>query len=296
MKLPDYLIAEYILDSDGSIMLNYHSLKNAGKHKKLNKNAQIKTHKGKGKDHFGHAHEKNLEPLDGQLRVIYVDWTDQAAGKRATEETLISIPYCASLPNGFIFVGELASKFISKGTSSKDSDFKQEDASIRVQNSGALRGGATAYHDKGQVFIYVTLTSAPVFGAAEEVTNAIIAAACDAIMALDTNKVLGVVGNIPEYPGIWAHTETDNPLKVGIAGGSAHFNQDNPTSKVISMGAINVAIDLTDQNAHILPCGLPDKPLIDLKTAGLVLASEDIQAELGKQLLKRLTPLHIVSL
>jgi len=192
-------------------------------------------------------------------------------------------------------VGELASKFISKGSSSKDSYFKQIDPDIRVQNSGALRGGATAYHDKGQVFAYVTLTTEPVFGAAEDVTNTIIAAACDAIMALDVNRVLGVVGNIPEYPGIWAHTETDNPLKVGMAGGSAHIGQGNPTGKVIAMGAINVAIDLAGQDAHILPCGLPDKPLIDLKTAGLVLDSEDVQTEWGKQLFKRLTPLHIVT-
>lgn len=289
MTLPNYIIAEYRIDGDQNLVLNYHSLTDGDDHADLTAGEPLVS--STGTEDYGVAHVDNLGN-DGALRVFHLDWTDVQAGLQCVAETAATMPTYHASPNGFVFIGELPEKVITTGDSTQESDFKDTGDMPVVEIP--VRGGATAYHDKGQVFVSVIIKAQPSHDVAGIVTNAVIQAACEALSELDTEGVLGVISNVPEVPGVWTNTETDDPFKVGVAGGQAHMSGGMDGPAIVNvMAMVNVAIDLDAQNVSIIPCGLTDRPLVDLRTAGFTTTTEALKVVWGKKLFEALSPLHV---
>ena len=289
MTLPNYIVAEYQIDGEENLVLNYHSLTDGDDHTDLSVEESLVS--STGAEDYGVAHFENLGD-DGALRIFHLDWTDVNAGLQAVKETVSSMPVYNASPNGFVFIGELPEKVITTGDSTQASDFKDTGETPIVELP--IRGGATAYHDKGQVFVSVIIKAQPSYDVANIVAEAVIQAACDALTNLDINGVLGKISNLPEVPGVWTHTETDNPFKVGVAGGQAHLSSEMDKPAVVNvMAMVNISIDLEAQNISIVPCGLADKPLVDLKTAGFSTTTEAFKVAWGKKLFEALSPLHV---
>jgi len=290
MTLPNYIIAEYQVDGDKNLVLNYYSTNGGDNFADLSHNLLLSS--SSGAKNFGLAHAECLLPFDGAVRVFHLDWTDTQGGMEAVNETVSAMPDYNAIPNGFVLIGELPEKVITTGDSTQESDFKDTGEMPIVELP--VRGGATAYHDKGQVFVSVIIKAQPSYDVAGIVTEAVIQAACKALAELDTNGVLGKISNLPEVPGVWTNTETDNPFKVGVAGGQAHLSSEMDKPAIVNvMAMVNIAIDLEAQNTSIVPCGLADKPLVDLKTAGFSTTTEAFKVAWGKKLFEALSPLHV---
>ena len=271
-------------------MLKYHSIVGDENHESLTENALLAT--SIGATDYGEANSENLKPFDGLLRVIQIKWDDKA-GMTSLAETSDGMAHHYASPNGYIFIGEFPKEAISVGSSSQESDFKDVGAEIEVIDLG-VRGGATAFHGRGQVFVCVVLKAEPSPEISHIVASTIIQSACDTLTAFDTEGKLGKVANIPDVPGIWTNTDTSSPHKIGVAGGQAHMASDDNSPCVLNvMALINIDIDLETQNASIIPCGLKDSPLVDLKTAGFSVDIDKFRIALGKRLFSDLAPIHI---
>ena len=290
MPLPNHILADHLVDENGERVLNYYSLVGGDGHVSLEPDELLASNTGA--PNYGESNSRNLEPFDGALRVIQIRW-DDVAGMLSLSETSDGMAHHYASPNGYVFIGEFPREAVSVGSSSQDSDFREPAAEMPVIDL-SVRGGATAFHGRGQVFVCVVLKSRPSPDVSHLVASTVIDSICATLGSLDPAGTLGRVSNIPEVPGIWVGTDTANPRKVGVAGGQAHMasGDDSPCDLNV-MALVNLDIDLKTQDASIIPCGLADSPLVDLRTAGFSIGAEEFRVALGKRLLEDLRPLHI---
>ncbi|MBO0731952.1 MAG: lipoyl synthase [Acidimicrobiaceae bacterium] len=140
-----------------------------------------------------------------------------------------------------------------------------EPASVGAEVVRADRGGDVTYHGPGQLVGYPILhvPSGPgaipgyVFGVEQ--------------LLIDTLADLGVPGasRLEGYPGVWLGAGDGSPRKVAAIGVRV--------SRGRSMHgfALNVAPDM-GYFSHIVPCGIPDKPVTSLAQEGVHVSMHDV--------------------
>jgi lipoic acid synthetase len=127
------------------------------------------------------------------------------------------------------------------------------------------RGGDVTYHGPGQVVGYpiVSVTLGP--GAIPAYVHGIETLVIEALADLG----LPTAGRLEGYPGVWVDADGPAPRKICAVGVRV--------SRARSMHgfALNVDTDLA-MFTHIVPCGIPDRPVTSLAAEGLGATSADV--------------------
>ena len=149
----------------------------------------------------------------------------------------------------------------------------------------ADRGGDITYHAPGQVVAWpvVSVLDDPSSGKVhnELLEDAVIAT----VQSFDVSNLLGDVGRLDGYPGVWAHTTT-TPYKIAAIGTRTERNEQG-VRRTLHGIALNVEIDLAGFEA-IVPCGIAEHPVASLYSLGLSISTQDVEERLGEELEKRL--------
>jgi lipoyl synthase len=136
------------------------------------------------------------------------------------------------------------------------------------------RGGDVTYHGPGQLVVYpvVAVPDEPGVGPVHvhRVEEMVIAALTD----LDRDGVLGRVGRLEGFPGVWVNVDGLRPRKVAAIGVRTVRNEDG-VRKTLHGVAINVRCDLT-MFSHIVPCGLTDMEVTSLNVEGLTVTMDEV--------------------
>ncbi len=105
------------------------------------------------------------------------------------------------------------------------------------------------------------------------------------VRSFDEGRLLGDIGRLEGYPGVWAHLE-GRPSKIAAVGVRTQRNEQG-ARRTLHGVALNVDIDLAGF-AAIVPCGIPDKPVGSMRSLGLDVACSDVEDRLGEELSVRL--------
>ena len=173
----------------------------------------------------------------------------------------------------------------TKGIRTSPDAFKVDPATLDADVVDADRGGDVTYHGPGQIVAWpvITVVDDPAAGK-DHVTmmeDAIIAT----VTMLDTDHVLGEVGRLDDYPGVWTHLESE-PVKIAAVGVRTKRNKHGVRRTLHGL-ALNVTTDMSAFEA-IVPCGIPDKPVGSLQSLGLEVPLLEVEELLGQELVRRI--------
>ena len=173
----------------------------------------------------------------------------------------------------------------TKGIRTSPDAFKVDPATLDADVVDADRGGDVTYHGPGQIVAWpvITVVDDPAAGK-DHVTmmeDAIIAT----VTMLDTDHVLGEVGRLDDYPGVWAHLESE-PVKIAAVDVRTKRNKHGVRRTLHGL-ALNVTTDMSAFEA-IVPCGIPDKPVGSLQSLGLDVPLLEVEELLGQELVRRI--------
>ncbi len=149
----------------------------------------------------------------------------------------------------------------------------------------ADRGGDVTYHAPGQVVAWAVVTVADDPSAGKNHVARLEDAVIATVRSFDEGGVLGEVGRLEGYPGVWAHVDA-RPAKIAAVGVRTQRNERG-ARRTLHGVALNVDIDLAGFSA-IVPCGIADKPVASLQSLGLDVAFIDVEERLGEELALRL--------
>jgi lipoic acid synthetase len=133
-----------------------------------------------------------------------------------------------------------------------------EPAAVGAELVPVDRGGDITYHGPGQLVGYPILAVDNHLAAVDHVR------AVEQLL-IDTLVELGLptAGRITEYPGVWVDAGGADPRKVAAIGVRLR------NGRTMHGFALNVSTDLTYMREHIVPCGIPDRPVTSLAEEGL---------------------------
>ena len=173
----------------------------------------------------------------------------------------------------------------TKGIRAQDSNFLVAPDTLDAVVIDADRGGDITYHAPGQVVAWaiVTVTDDPSAGKAHVtlLEDAVIAT----VRHFDVEGQLGRVDRLDDYPGVWAHVDTE-PTKIAAVGVRTERNASG-NRRTLHGVALNVTIDMEGFKA-IVPCGIADKPVGSLQSLGLQVSAFEVEEQLGLELEARL--------
>jgi len=173
----------------------------------------------------------------------------------------------------------------TKGIRTSPDAFKVDPATLAADVVDADRGGDVTYHGPGQVVAWpvITVPDDPSAGKSHVtmMEDAIIAT----VTMLDPEHRLGEIGRLEDYPGVWAHLESE-PVKIAAVGVRTKRNKRGERRTLHGL-ALNVTTDMTAFEA-IIPCGIPDKPVGSLQSLGLDVTLLDVEELLGQELAARI--------
>ncbi len=173
----------------------------------------------------------------------------------------------------------------TRGVRAQASSFLVAPESLDAAVVDADRGGDVTFHAPGQVVAWaiVSVGDDPSAGKAHvaRLEDAVIAT----VVSLDSRGLLGRVGRLEGYPGVWAHLD-DHPVKIAAIGVRTERNAAG-VRRTLHGVALNVTIDLAGF-AAIVPCGIPDKPVGSLASLGLDVDVAEVEERLGRALEERL--------
>jgi lipoyl synthase len=149
----------------------------------------------------------------------------------------------------------------------------------------ADRGGDVTYHAPGQVVAWAVVTVDDDPSAGKNHVARLEDAVIETVRSFDDHQLLGDVGRLEGYPGVWAHLES-RPAKIAAVGVRTQRNERG-ARRTLHGVALNVDIDLAGFSA-IVPCGIPDKPVASMCSLGLDVTFNEVQDRLGEQLGARL--------
>jgi lipoic acid synthetase len=149
----------------------------------------------------------------------------------------------------------------------------------------ADRGGDVTYHAPGQVVAWAIVTVDDDPAAGKTHVRHLEDAVIDAVKRADSRHLLGEVGHLDGYPGVWADL-TGIPKKIAAVGVRTERN-DAGARRTLHGVALNVDIDL-DGFKVIVPCGIPDKPVASLRSLGVDVTSLEVEELLGEELERHL--------
>ena len=173
----------------------------------------------------------------------------------------------------------------TKGIRTSADSFKVDPASLDADVVDADRGGDVTYHGPGQIVAWPVITVPDDPSAGKDHVTMMEDAIIATVTMLDTDRVLGDVGRLEDYPGVWAHLEA-GPVKIAAVGVRTKRNRQGLRRTLHGL-ALNVTTDMTAFEA-IVPCGIPDKPVGSLTSLGLVVDYLEVEELLGQELAKRI--------
>ena len=173
----------------------------------------------------------------------------------------------------------------TRGVRAREEHFLVPPSSLDAVVVDADRGGDVTYHGPGQVVAWAIVTVPDDPGAG----RAHVASLEDAVIAtvrhFDPEGRVGEVGRLEGYPGVWVHLE-DRPAKIAAVG--VRTERDAAGRRRTLHGvALNVTVDL-DAFGLIVPCGIPDKPVVSMASLGLTAEPAIVEDHLGLELSARL--------
>jgi lipoyl synthase len=131
-------------------------------------------------------------------------------------------------------------------------------AAVGAELIAVDRGGDITYHGPGQLVGYPILDIPGRYRSVDHVCRV-------EQVIIDTLAALGLpnAGRLKQYPGVWLDPDGPEPRKIAaigvkVAGGRSMHGF-----------ALNVATDLTYMRTHIVPCGIPDRPVTSLAAEGI---------------------------
>ncbi|MGC2486211.1 MAG: lipoyl synthase [Acidimicrobiales bacterium] len=169
----------------------------------------------------------------------------------------------------------------TRGVRTHEENFLIPPSQLNAVVIDADRGGDVTYHAPGQVVAWaiVTVADDPATGKmhVRHLEDAVIAT----VRSFDPERLLGDVGRLEGYPGVWARLDS-HPAKIAAVGVRTERNE-NGLRRTLHGVALNVDIDLSGF-AAIVPCGIPDKPVASMTSLGLRVGSLEVEAALGEAL------------
>ncbi len=173
----------------------------------------------------------------------------------------------------------------TRGVRAREEHFLVPPESLDAVVIDADRGGDVTYHGPGQVVAWaiVTVPDDPGAGRAHvaRLEDAVIAT----VGSFDPDGRLGQVGRLEGYPGVWVHLE-DRPAKIAAVGVRTERDASG-RRRTLHGVALNVTVDL-GAFAAIVPCGIPDKPVVSMASLGLAVQPAEVEERLGIELGSRL--------
>jgi lipoic acid synthetase len=173
----------------------------------------------------------------------------------------------------------------TRGIRTSPSSFKVDPATLEADVVDADRGGDVTYHGPGQVVVWPVLTVEDDPSAGKAHVTMMEDAIMGALAALDHDHVLGRVGRLDDYPGVWAHLESE-PVKIAAVGVRTTRNSRGERRTLHGL-ALNVTTDMRAFEA-IVPCGIVDKPVGSLQSLGLDVTEQEMEELLGQELVARI--------
>lgn len=173
----------------------------------------------------------------------------------------------------------------TRGIRTLDEHFLVPPAELDAVVVDADRGGDVTYHAPGQIVAWAIVTVADDPSAGKTHVAHLEDAVIATVRSFDEGHLLGDIGRLEGYPGVWAHLES-RPSKIAAVGVRTQRN-DQGARRTLHGVALNVDIDLAGFGA-IVPCGIPDKPVASLRSLGLDVAFNDVEDRLGEELSARL--------
>ena len=133
-----------------------------------------------------------------------------------------------------------------------------EPAAVGAELVAVDRGGDITYHGPGQLVGYPILNVDNRLGASDHVRSV-------EQLLIDTLLELGLptAGRLHDYPGVWIDAEGAEPRKIGAIGVRLRHG------RTMHGFALNVVTDLAYMREHIVPCGIPDRPVTSLAEEGV---------------------------
>ena len=132
-------------------------------------------------------------------------------------------------------------------------NLKVEPASVGAELVSVKRGGDVTYHGPGQLVGYPIVSVTNSLGASGHV------AAVQQVVVRTLHELgLTTAGVLAEYPGVWIDADGPNPRKICAIG--VRLSR----GRTMHGFALNVTTDLIYMRDHIVPCGIPDKPVTSI--------------------------------
>jgi lipoic acid synthetase len=156
-------------------------------------------------------------------------------------------------------------------------------ASVGADLVRADRGGDVTYHGPGQLVGYPILTVPGKRGGGMADTVAYVRAVEQLVIDTLTDLGLPDVGRLHDYPGVWVAPESDRPRKIAAIGVRL------TRGRSMHGFALNVAPDMS-MFTHIVPCGIPDKPVTSLASEGIDVSMKEVVDALVARAVARWAP------
>lgn len=159
----------------------------------------------------------------------------------------------------------------TRGVRASNDSFLIAPESLAATVVDADRGGDVTYHGPGQVVLWAIVTVDDDPSAGRLHVGRLEEGVIDAVKALDEQGVLGLVGQLDGFPGIWAHVEAA-PVKIGQVGVRTERDASGRRRTLHGI-ALNVNVGLEAFSA-IIPCGVSEYPVGSLHSLGLTVGFE----------------------
>lgn len=171
------------------------------------------------------------------------------------------------------------------GRSGKDEHILVDPTDVGAESYHVNRGGDVTFHGPGQLVGYPVMSVAGKRGGGLVDTVAYVA--CVEQTIIDALAEFGVDGRrLPGFPGVWVD-DVYGLSKIAAVGVRL------TRGRSMHGFALNVDVDL-DWFAHIVPCGLADKPVTSLRALGVDASMPDVVDAIARHGAKNLQPGRIV--
>jgi lipoic acid synthetase len=166
----------------------------------------------------------------------------------------------------------------TRGIRANNESFLVAPESLAATVVDADRGGDVTYHGPGQVVVWAIVTVEDDPSAGRLHVARLEDGVISAVKSLDQQGVLGHIGRLEGFPGIWAHVDK-TPVKIGQVG--VRTERDGTGRRRTLHGiALNVNVDLEAFTA-IVPCGISEYPVGSLHSLGLSVPFEEAEDSIG---------------
>ena len=152
--------------------------------------------------------------------------------------------------------------------------------SVGAELVRADRGGDVTYHGPGQLVGYPILTVPGKRGGGMADTVSYVRSVEQ--LVIDTLADLGLpdTGRLRDYPGVWVAPGSERPRKIAAIGVRL------TRGRSMHGFALNVAPDMS-MFTHIVPCGIPDKPVTSLAEEGVDVSMREVVDALTARAVRR---------